>query len=122
MHSDGRPIAGTKVNHDGPVVRRKVRGSLEPKNYSRDTLKALGMVPSKKDRIYLTAAQIVEYGVVWRGRSDPRVTVEEVRECASALGLQPHAVDGDDEPVYDPRPIRLALSTVKPANASKVWW
>ena len=61
--------------------------------------------------IYLSVDEIVAYGIVLRDPGQPKATVAEVVECINRLGLQYYAIR-DGKLVYDPVPIRKALSTI----------
>lgn len=104
-------IRATRVNHDGPTYPSKV--------LIGDVALALGYAPQANDKVYLTVEQFASYGIVQRPKTEPKVTVREVLAAISQIGLEPHRLDAAGQPVYDPIPIRLALS---PDDAEVVWY
>lgn len=92
-----------------------IRASRQPDERIRASrgIGFTGISNGANDKIYLTAQEIVSYGVVSRGKFDPKVTTEDVSRAISDLGLEPHGLR-DGQHTYDPVPIRLELSNVKP--------
>ena len=81
----------------------------------------LGIEPRKTIKVYLTVEEMVTYSIVRRKPGQPKVTVAEVVKCINDLQLDHHAIR-DGKLVYDPVPIRKALSTIKPRSRARSSW
>lgn len=105
-------IAGTRVDHYGPHGRGRGNGGYGPvyrAPLTGDVALALGCAPRSEDKVYLTVREIVSYGIVEREPGKPKVTDDDVVRAINDLRLEHHAVR-DGQLVYDPVPIREALS------------
>lgn len=79
----------------------------------------LGIIPGEDMKVHLTVHEIVRYGVISRRCGDPKATVAEVVQAINDLQLDHYAVRDDGQLIYDPTPIRLALSTMEPRPGQK---